>query len=242
MRRFYAPPEHFKGNAVTLDPEETSHLARVLRLKVGARVEVTDGQGGNFIAQVATLEPRGAMLRLLEKRDPWGESHLPLVLGIGLAKGEALDEAVRQATEMGVSRIFPFISERSERLSPERLARRRSRWRRLAQESLKSCQRSRLPRIEPACDFGAALAGPEEVKLIFWEEERGGGLKSILQLPRPRDVRVLIGPEGGFSAQEAALAQGAGFQVVSLGPRRLKVATAALAALTLMQYAWGDLA
>ena len=86
------------------------------------------------------------------------------------------------------------------------------------------------------------LAGPEEVKLIFWEEERGGGLHSLLQRSRPRDVRVLIGPEGGFSAGEAALAREAGFHVVSLGPRRLKVATAALAALTLIQYAWGDLA
>jgi len=227
---------------VTLDPEETSHLARVLRLPVGARVEVCDGQGGNFAARVATLELRGATLQILEKMDSWGESPLPLVLGIGLAKGEALDEAVRQATEMGVSRIFPFISERSERLIPERVERRRERWQRLARESIKSCQRSMLPLIEPPRDFAAALQGPEEVKFIFWEEERRGGLKSFLQLPRPRDVRVLIGPEGGFSPGEAALAREAGFHVVSLGPRRLKVATAALAAITLMQYAWGDLA
>jgi len=242
MRRFYAHPDQFHQKVVTLDPEETFHLARVLRLGVGARVEVCDGQGGNFAAQVATLGPRGATLRILKKRAPWGESHLPLVLGIGLAKGEALDEAVRQATEMGVSRIFPFISERSERLPPERVERRRGRWQRLARESIKSCQRSLLPDIEPPQDFVAALTGPEEVKLIFWEEERRGGLNAFLQRPRPRDVRVLIGPEGGFSPQEAAMAREAGFQVVSLGPRRLKVATAALAAITLMQYAWGDLA
>jgi len=242
MRRFYAHPRQFHQDLVTLDPEETFHLARVLRLGAGARVEVTDGQGGNFAARVATLEPRGATLRILGKLDSWGESPLPLVLGIGLAKGEALDEAVRQATEMGVTRIFPFISERSERLTPERVERRRKRWQRLARESIKSCQRSMLPLIEPPRDFAAALEGTEEVKLIFWEEERGGGLKPILQLPRPKDVRVLIGPEGGFSAGEAALAREAGFGVVSLGPRRLKVATAALAAITLIQYAWGDLA
>ncbi|OGR27782.1 MAG: hypothetical protein A2139_02845 [Desulfobacca sp. RBG_16_60_12] len=242
MRRFYAHPRQFRQDLVTLDPEETFHLARVLRLSVGARAEVTDGQGGNFAAEVATLEPRGATLRILGKLDSWGESPLPLVLGIGLAKGEALDEAVRQATEMGVARIFPFISARSERLTPERVERRRKRWQRLARESIKSCQRSMLPLIEPPRDFAAALEGPEEVKLIFWEEERGGGLKSILKLPRPQDVRVLIGPEGGFSDGEAGLAREAGFQVVSLGPRRLKVATAALAALTLIQYAWGDLA
>jgi 16S rRNA (uracil1498-N3)-methyltransferase len=242
MRRFYAHPRQFHQDLVTLDPEETFHLARVLRLSVGAGVEVCDGEGGNFAAEVASLEPRGATLRILGKLESWGESPLALVLGIGLAKGEALDEAVRQATEMGVTQIFPFISERSERLTPERVERRRKRWQRLARESIKSCQRSMLPLIEPPRDFAAALEGSEEVKLIFWEEERGGGLKSILQLPRPRDVRVLIGPEGGFSPGEAALAREAGFQVVSLGPRRLKVPTAALAALTLIQYAWGDLA
>jgi 16S rRNA (uracil1498-N3)-methyltransferase len=242
MRRFYAHPRQFSQGSVTLDSEETLHLARVLRLGVGAQVQVCDGEGGNFAAQVATLEPRGATLRILGKLDAWGESPLPLVLGVGLAKGEAVDEVVRQTTEMGVSRIFPFISERSERLTPERAARRLERWRRLARESIKSCQRSMLPLIEPPRDFAAALDGPEEVKLIFWEEERGGGLHSVLLLPRPRDVRVLIGPEGGFSAGEAALAQEAGFQVVSLGPRRLKVPTAALAAITLIQYAWGDLA
>jgi 16S rRNA (uracil1498-N3)-methyltransferase len=242
MRRFYAHPRQFSRDVVTLDPEETMHLARVLRLGVGAQVQVCDGEGNDFAAQVATLEPRGATLRILGKLDAWGESPLPVVLGIGLAKGEAADQVVRQTTEMGVSRIFPFISERSERLTPERAARRRERWRRLARESIKSCQRSRLPLIEPPRDFAAALDGPEEVKLIFWEEERGGGLHSLFLLPRPRDVRVLIGPEGGFSSGETALAQEAGFQVVSLGPRLLKVPTAALAAITLIQYAWGDLA
>ena len=191
---------------------------------------------------MAALEPAGATLRILGKMDSWGESPLPVVLGMGLAKGEAMDEAVRQATEMGVTRVFPFISERSERLTPERVERRRARWRRLARESLKSCQRSILPLIEAPRDFAAALEGPEEVKLIFWEEERGSGLKPLLQLPRPQDVRVLIGPEGGFSAGEAALAREAGFHVVSLGPRLLKVPTATLAAITLLQYAWGDLA
>ena len=146
MRRFYAHPRQFDQDLVTLDPEETLHLARVLRLGVGARVEVCDGQGGNFVARVATLDPPGATLNILGKRDSWGESPLTVVLGIGLAKGEAADDVVRQTTEMGVSRIFPFISERSERLTPERVARRQERWRRLARESLKSCQRSMLPR------------------------------------------------------------------------------------------------
>ena len=242
MRRFYAPPERFQDDTVILDPEETRHLARVLRLGVGERVEVCDGRGRNVEAEITELDPKGALLRVLRGLAFWGESPLRLVLGIGLAKGEALDGVVRQATEMGVQRLIPFVSERSERVTPERARRRRARWQRLTREMIKSCQRSVLPEIEAVQDFAEVLPGPEELKLIFWEEERGGGLQSLLARPRPDVVRVLIGPEGGFSATEIAQAQAAGFGVASLGPRRLKVETAALAALTLLQHAWGDLA
>ncbi len=242
MRRFYAPPERFQDDTVMLDPEETRHLARVLRLVVGERVEVCDGRGRNVEARITELDPKGAQLRVLRELAFWGESPLRLVLGIGLAKGEALDGVIRRATEMGVQMIIPFVSERSERVTPERAQRRQERWQRLTREMIKSCQRSVLPEIEAVQDFAGILAGSEEVKLIFWEEERGGGLQPLLTRPRPGAVRVLIGPEGGFSAAEVDQAQAAGFGVASLGPRRLKVETAALAALTLLQHAWGDLA
>ena len=113
MRRFFAPPARFQGNVVTLDRQESSHLARVLRLGVGARVEVCDGEGRNFVAVVASLDSREALLQVVRQLEPRGESSLQLVLGIGLAKGEALDEVIRQATEMGATRIIPFFSQRS---------------------------------------------------------------------------------------------------------------------------------
>jgi 16S rRNA (uracil1498-N3)-methyltransferase len=153
-----------------------------------------------------------------------------------------MDGVISQATEMGVKKIMPFLSSRSERLTLERAARRRAKWERLAQESLKSCQRSYLPEIAPVQEFAGVLPGPEEVKLLFWEEERGGGISKYFSRTRPAGVRLLIGPEGGFSPEEVALARERGYQIASLGPRRLKVETAALAALTLIQHAWGDLA
>lgn len=242
QRRFYAPPEAFRDDRVLLDPEETHHLLRVLRLGKEAKVQVFDGRGRNFAAVVKGSQAGQALLQVLEELAPWGESPLNLTLGIGLAKGEALDAVIRQATEMGVQQILPFESERSEKVTPERAARRRTRWLRLAQESLKSCRRSSLPLIDRPRDFTAVLSVAAEMKILFWEEERGRGLKALLAQSRPSSVLALIGPEGGFSPREAALAQDAGFQVVSLGPRLLKVPTAAVAALALMQQAWGDLA
>jgi 16S rRNA (uracil1498-N3)-methyltransferase len=241
LRRFLAPPERWAKDRVVLDREETHHLSRVLRLAVGARVLVCDGRGRAAVAVVQTLAPAETVLRLEEEVFSQSESPLHVTLGLALAKGEAMDQVVRQATEMGVTRLIPFSSIYSEKFPPERAARRLARWRRQAQESLKSCQRLYLPEILPVQDFPDILMGPEEVKFLCYEGERGGGLLSCLNRPRPAGVRLLIGPEGGFTPEEVSLAQNAGFQVVSLGPRRLRVETAALVSLAILQYAWGDL-
>lgn len=242
LRRFFAPPEQWAEDRVVLDREETHHLSRVLRLAPGARVEVCDGRGRAASAVVQDLASEAAVLGLEEEVSTQPESPLEIVLGLGLAKGEAVDQVVRQATEMGVQRLIPFISIYSEKVTPERAARRLARWERQARESLKSCQRLYLPEISPVQEFAAVLQGPEEVKFLCYEADRGGGLASWVNRPRPEGVRIIIGPEGGFTPEEVAWARDAGFQVLSLGPRRLRVETAALTAVTLLQYAWGDLA
>ena len=241
LRRFFAPPDRWAGDRVVLDREETHHLSRVLRLSPGTRVAVCDGLGRVTAARVQALDPDGAVLALEEELAAQGESPLEVTLGLGLAKGEAMDQVVRQATEMGVRRFLPFVSTYSEKIAPERAARRLARWRRQAQESLKSCQRLKLPEILPVQDFSAVLGGPEEAKFLCYEADRGGGLAAFTQGPRPAGVRLLIGPEGGFTQAETAQAREAGFYLVSLGPRRLRVETAALTALAILQYAWGDL-
>ena len=242
LRRFFAPPERWAEDRVVLDREETHHLSRVLRLAAGARVEVCDGRGRAAVAVVQDPESEGAVLSLEEEVATQVESPLQMTLGLGLAKGEAVDQVVRQATEMGVQRLIPFVSTYSEKVTHERAARRLARWERQARESLTSCQRLYLPEISPVQEFVSVLEGPEEVKFLCYEADRGGGLASWVSRPRPAAVRVIIGPEGGFTPEEVALARNAGFQVVSLGPRRLRVETAALTAVTLLQYAWGDLA
>jgi 16S rRNA (uracil1498-N3)-methyltransferase len=242
LRRFFAPPERWAGDRVVLDREETHHLTRVLRLAAGARVAVCDGRGRAVAAVVLDLESDGAVLSLEDEVSIQAESPLEMALGLGLAKGDAVDQVVRQATEMGVQRLLPFVSTYSEKVAPERAARRRTRWQRQAQESLKSCQRLYLPEIFPVQHFSAVLQGPEEVKFLCYEADRRGGLASCFDRARPQGVRLLIGPEGGFTTEEVAQARDAGFQVVSLGPRRLRVETAALTAVALLQYAWGDLA
>ncbi len=110
LRRFFAPPEQWMEDRVVLDREETHHLARVLRLPAGARVAVCDGRGRARAAVIESAAPQGAVLILQEELFSPAESPLEITLGVGLAKGEALDQVVRQATEMGVRRLVPFLS------------------------------------------------------------------------------------------------------------------------------------
>ncbi len=238
-RWFFAPPEAFGADTLILGPEESRHLARVLRLPVGAEVAVCNGEGRVVAARVVVLADEGVQLRLLGDLEVTTESPLAVTLAVGLAKGDALDRVVEQATELGASRLIVFTSAFSESGSPERTTRRLIRWRRLAREALKLCRRPRLPVIEVGT-FTEALAGAEEVKILFYEDETHG-LGPLGGTPLPASVRLVIGPEGGFAPGEVAQARAAGLAVAGLGPRRLRVETAAATALGLVQFLWGDL-
>lgn len=238
-RWFFAPPEAWEAETVLLSPEESHHLARVLRLPVGQEVVVTDGCGRAAVARVAGQWRDRVRLRLAAELPAPTESPLELTLAVGQAKGEALDRVVELATEMGAWELVAFSSRYSEPLPPERQARRLARWARLSREALKLCRRTRLPRLA-LTDFGSLLARPEGVRVLFYEEERRG--LNPAELPsEPVGVLLIIGPEGGFAPEEVARAREAGVRVAGLGPRRLRVETAAAAALGLAQFFWGDL-
>lgn len=238
-RWFFAPPEAWEDETVLLSPEESRHLSRVLRLPAGAEVVVTDGAGRAVKARVAGQERDRVRLHLEAELPARSESPLDLTLAVGQAKGEALDRVVELATELGAWELVAFTSRYSEPLSPPRQARRLARWERLSREALKLCRRTRLPRLAMG-DFESLLTRPEEVRILFYEEERGG-LRPAALPPRPAGVLLLIGPEGGFAPEEVALARKAGYIVAGLGPRRLRVETAAATALGLAQFLWGDL-
>jgi 16S rRNA (uracil1498-N3)-methyltransferase len=242
LRRFFAAPKQFLGDEVVLSPSESHHLIRVLRLPLGERVEVSDGCGRIFAAAISLLEPGAARLRILAELNTSLESTLQITLGLALVRSEAFDLAVRQVTEMGIFRLIPFYSARSLIKPGGWKKSRHSRWLHLSQEALKSSQRLVLPQIAAPVDFLHVLEGPEDLKIMFWEDQRKHKVKvDLTSWPRAQSVRVLIGPEGGFTATEVAAAQNAGFLLMGLGPRRLRVETAVMAAVTVLQYLWGDL-
>ena len=241
IRRFFAGPDQFRNDEVVLSPSETHHLTKVLRLQKGERVEVSDGCGKIFSAEISLLEPAAAHLKIISELTTSLESFLQITLGLALVRSETFDLIVRQVTEMGIYRLVPFHSTRSLIKPASWKKTRHNRWLRLAQGALKSSQRQNLPEIELPVDFLNVLKGTEDLKIMFWEDQREYYSQIDLTTHRPQSVRALIGPEGGFTPSEAAAAQEAGFLLMGLGPRRLRVETAAMAAVSILQYLWGDL-
>jgi 16S rRNA (uracil1498-N3)-methyltransferase len=221
------------GQVLRLEGDERHYLGRVLRARNGEVLRLAAADGHAATAVLEGFEGDVALLRVGENApDP----ALPFDVRLDICppKGDALDQALEMAVQLGVQQIRLVRSERTlanlegGSLSAERLQRR-------IRESARQCERARLPLLQPWQPLAAVLADSEAGLVRLFMSERGGlPLKQLLP-PQGSKVRILIGPEGGFSSAEAAQIQAAGWSAVSLGPTILKVATAVAATLAGLQ-------
>ncbi|MBI5967654.1 MAG: 16S rRNA (uracil(1498)-N(3))-methyltransferase [Deltaproteobacteria bacterium] len=245
LRRFKIERECIRGQeAIIKDPGEIRHICKVLRLKVGDGVVLFDGEGKEYQATIASFSPREISLALLEQLPPdTTESPLRVILGLGILKSSKFDWLIQKATELGVSEIVPFYSSRViPRWEEKRIQLRQSRWQKIASEAAKQCGRTKVLIVHSPRSFQEALAMEFEgaIKIFLWEREKTRSLKDALRQP-VSGVYALVGPEGGFSEQEALEAQEGGFLPVRLGPRILRAETAGLVISSLLQFILGDL-
>lgn len=247
LPRFYAPLLDPSAGDVILPPDEANHLTRVLRLGPGADVAVFDGRGAEFRARVARAARDQVTLTLIERLTPAAESSLPVALVQGVLKSEAMDDAVRDATMMGVARIDPIITShvvvKESVIASGRLG---ERWRRVVVASAKQCRRATMPIVSEPVRFDDWLrTTDDEMRLLLVEPAavQGGevDLRALLQVPRPASAALLVGPEGGWSAEERRLAVAAGCRAVTIGSLTLRADAVPVAAIALVRFALGDL-
>ncbi len=225
---------------VRLERAERHYLADVLRLSEGAALEVFDGQGGRYAATLVSPDE----LALGPRRQDDACGGRAIVLAQALAKGEKMDLVVQKATELGASELAPFQSARCVvRLEGRKAEERVARWRRIAEEASRQCGRADVPAVRPIEDFSALLErarARREAPLVLFEQEKA--LRLSLALAKTEGpVLVVVGPEGGFTDAEMALATARGAQAVTLGRRILRTETAGLAALAVARFLEGDL-
>jgi 16S rRNA (uracil1498-N3)-methyltransferase len=245
MARFFLPKEKIQGQRATVADDELAHLRTVLRLKPGDRFIFFDDTGWEHEAVVRSFSGHRGDIDILRSYQAEREPALQITLAVGLTKGEKMDFVIEKATELGVLNFVPFISTYTvPRLEGRKVEARAERWKKIAVSAAKQSGRTRLPKVYTLCEFREFVRQPwdDMLKLFFWEREVQQTLKQVHdRQPDVRAILLAIGPEGGFSLEESDMAQRHGFRSVRLGPRILRAETAAVAALSLVQFLWGDL-
>lgn len=243
-RRFYAAPDSIDGSTINLSTDETHHLARVLRLHPGDEAFAFDGCGQEYRCAFQAIKDNRARLEIIETLTDEVESPIRLTLAQAIAKGEKFDLVVQKATELGASCVIPLVTEHADvKLSDEKSEKRIERWRRISLEALKQCGRRRLVEIKPPLALKDLLETSANAGTLLVFSERGGGAitTALSEAIDKKHVTAIIGPEGGWSADELALFDERGARSITLGPRTLRTETAAITALALIQHALGDL-
>jgi len=249
-RRFFISPSRIKeenqGLVAELDKYTAHHIRSVLRLGEGAKISLFDGSGKEYLAEMVLSKPDRVKAKIFQVNHPQTESRLELILAQAILKEQAFDSVLSSATELGVKKIIPLLTQRVVvRIVAREMDKKLFRWEKILQESSALSGRVKVPKIDYPIELNKLVeqnfAGG---KVILWEKAPGGeffSLEENSELIKQNGIILVSGPEGGFEDQEAERAIRAGFVPLGLGRRILRAGTAPLTALALIQSRFGDL-
>lgn len=227
------------SNQLDLDEAQSHYVSKVLRMQAGRELVLFNGTGGEYAATIVNTGKKTVTVDVGEFISVDRESPLQLELAIGVSRGERMDWVLQKATELGATKISPLFTERTEvKLNGERLQKKLHHWQQIIISACEQCQRNIVPVLNEPIMIDTWLASAEaELKCVLHHRDNKG-------LPTDaaiKSVALLIGPEGGLSETEISQAIEHGFAPLTLGPRVLRTETAPVAAISLVQYLWGDL-
>jgi 16S rRNA (uracil1498-N3)-methyltransferase len=236
--RIYTPETLALNCQLDLDSQASTHLIKVLRLSEGAELCLFNGDGCEYLAHITVANKKNAQVEISEVLSTDSKISFPLHLGQVVSKGDRMDFTIQKATELGITDITPLWSERCDvRLKGERLEKKMEHWKKVAISACEQSGRNHIPTIHPAINYHDwATSVSAETKLVLHTRDQ----KPLAEIKTPASVALLVGPEGGITDEEVELCIQQGFTGLTLGPRILRTETAALAALSLFQYLWGD--
>jgi 16S rRNA (uracil1498-N3)-methyltransferase len=244
IARIFFPRKMEAGDRCALTGEDRKYVASVLRMRNNERLLLFDGSGCEYEAIILGQDQEHVELEIVQKA-AIRENALQITLAQSLPKAKKMDFIIEKACELGATRIIPFFSSRSvPQLTPDKTVAKQIRWQKIAQEAARKCHSAGIPEVSDIMNWENMLhlAKDRTEKIIFWEEETRRSLKQVLRDKKSEQSRhffLIVGPEGGFAREEIELAERIGFTSVSLGRQILKVETAALAILAMIQYERG---
>lgn len=238
MHRFFIPPNAIQADSILFPSDNAHQISRVLRLRVGDQIAVMDGLGWQYRVELTVVSRENVSGKVLEKSVISGEPPVHLSMYLCLTQREKFEWMLQKCTEVGASEFTPVQSSRSLVQAAESLDNKHPRWQRILQEAAEQSGRGCIPALKPPLAYDAVIrTAPQHADacLIAWEEEHAQPLTAPLSgLAANTRIAVLIGPEGGFSAGEVEMAIQSGWSAVSLGPRILRMETAAVVSAALV--------
>lgn len=250
MHRFFVDPSDINLDLgkISIKGEDVKHIKKVLRLKEGQEVEVSDGLGNEYIVVIDRMGKDILDACIKEKSISNKESDLRITLFQSIPKSTKMDFIIQKCTELGVHSIVPIVTKRSivQLDTPKAKEKKLERWQRIAYEAAKQSKRDRIPKIEALQDFNDIWnqIRQNDVNLVAYENEKAKGIKELIKNQCPpiyNNIGVIVGPEGGFEEHEIKALEDKGVFSISLGPRILRTETAGIVLLAILMYELGDL-
>ena len=250
MSRFFVNPEDIGDNLIIIkSADDIHHMMKVLRLKEGDEVDISDGDAWEYRARIESLSRDEAELTILDKNAFASEPSVEVTLFQGIPKQGKMETIVQKCVELGVHRIVPVFMDRTVVVDRGNFGKKIDRWNKVSAEAVKQCRRGIIPkvtapiRMAELVSFFAGEPGHDslpfdefDLVLLPYENEHGTTIKDVLRGATAKRVAVIIGPEGGFSDEEALAVIAAGGVSVSLGRTILRTETAGMAALAMIMY------
>ena len=250
MSRFFVQPENVGTNSIFIDDaQDLHHMIKVLRLKEGDVIDVSDSTMWEYEAEIVSLDRDMAEARIVDKQKFTAEPSIMVTIFQGIPKHGKMETIVQKTVELGVNEIVPVFMARTVVNDKGNLEKKQQRWQKIAAEAVKQCRRGIIPKVKEAADMNHAIScfGSFDLVLFPYENEEGVTIKDVLReelegwknvglSSAGKRIAIMIGPEGGFSDDEAKKIVEAGGKSVSLGKTTLRTETAGMAALAMAMY------
>jgi 16S rRNA (uracil1498-N3)-methyltransferase len=240
MTRIYINQKLPIDSIIELDNAAANHVINVLRMNIGEQIILFNGDGKEYSANITEISKKKINLKILDAIEKNLESPLKIHLGQGIAKGEKMDLIIQKAVELGVTEITPLITARCNvHFKADRLEKKIEHWQKVVISACEQCGRNFIPTINPPQKIADWIGNNQSDLALILSPYAEQSLANLAA--KPTNISILIGPEGGLTAEEVELAKRYNFLAVKLGPRILRTETAGLVVLSILQAKWGDL-
>lgn len=241
MSRFFVNPKNVGDTYISItEKEDIHHISKVLRLKKGDKIDISDCVEWEYNTEIMSIENEHIDAKILDKQKFAREPEVKITLFQGLPKQGKMELIIQKAVELGAFQIIPVFTDRSVVTDNGKMGKKIERWQKIADEAVKQCRRGIIPRISDELKFKEMLDKLEDFDLVLfpYENEENRSIKDSLRSfnNKPGNIAIIIGPEGGFSDQEAISLKAVGADCVTLGKTILRTETAGLAAIAMTMY------